>query len=79
MEDELFDAFTPAQLEPYGPVLWVGTDFKLEERTAFSFQLNPFGQLISADVLGVDLECVAASNAKAGAGTIRLPDDFWVG
>ena len=44
VENELFDTFRSAQMEPYGLVLSGSTDLELEERTAFPFQLNPFGQ-----------------------------------
>ena len=45
-------------MDQHVSVLWGPMDFELEERTAFSFQLNPFGQLISANLLGVHLEGV---------------------
>jgi hypothetical protein len=46
-------------MEPYGLVLAGPRDLELEERAALSFQLNPFGQLISAHVLRVHPEVKA--------------------
>jgi hypothetical protein len=43
-------------MEPYGLALSGPNDLELEERTALPFQLNPFGQMISAHVLYVQLE-----------------------
>ena len=43
-------------MEPTGLVLPGPKDLEFEEGTALPFQLNPFGQLISAHVLSVHQE-----------------------
>jgi hypothetical protein len=43
-------------MEPYDLVLSSPKDLELEERIAFPFQFNPFGQISIAHVLRVHLE-----------------------
>src|ERR1700738_4637173 len=57
--NEVFDPFRPGQMEPYGSPLPVPMDLESEKRAAPSFQLNPFDQLIDANLFGVHLEGIA--------------------
>jgi len=59
VQDEVFDPFRPGQMEPYGSPLPVPMDLESEKRAAPSFQLNPFDQLIDANLFGVHLEGIA--------------------